>query len=152
MKISEEHKKQVQALQDLLQKTYDAEAGYKQVMTKAESEPLKDWLQIKARQRGEFANELDAQIRNFNAQPAEKGSTLGDAHRTWINVKTALSSNTDEALLEECVRGEEATVDEYAEQMKNTNFDPQTQKIITDQRDKVMSDLRTVRSLEEVVA
>ena len=152
MKISEEHKKQVHALQDLLQKTYDAEAGYKQVMTKAESEPLKDWLQIKARQRGEFANELDAQIRNFNAQPVEKGSTLGEAHRTWINVKTALSSNTDEALLEECVRGEEATVDEYGEQMKNTNFDPQIQKIITNQRDKVMSDLRTVRSLEEVVA
>lgn len=152
MKISEDYKKQVDSLQDLLQKTYDAEAGYKQVMTKAESEPLKDWLQTKARQRGEFANELDAQIRNFNEQPIEKGSTLGGAHRTWINVKTALSSNTDEALLEECVRGEEATVEEYGEQLKNTNFDPQVQSLITNQRDKVMSDLRTVKSLEEVVA
>lgn len=152
MKISEKHKKQVDALQELLQKTYDAEAGYKQVMTKAQNEPLKDWLQIKAKQRSAFANQLDEQIRNFNQEPLKKGSLLGDTHRTWIDLKTAISTNTDEAILEECVRGEEATVDEYSKQMNSGNFDPEVHNVIAYQREKVLSDLRTVRSLEEVVS
>jgi len=87
MKISNNKKQQVDALQNLLQKTYDAEAGYKQVMTKAENEPLKNWLQIRAARRSQFANELDAHIRNFNAEPVAKGSTLGIVHRDWIDGK-----------------------------------------------------------------
>ena len=151
MEISEQHKRQVNSLQELLQKTYDAEAGYKQVMTKAANTPLKNWLQEKAKQRAQFANELDAQIRNFNAEPIREGSTIGDVHRTWIDVKAALSSNTDEAILEECIRGEEATLDEYSKQMESETFDPSVHNIIAHQRSKVLSDLRTVRSLEEVV-
>ncbi|WP_299676069.1 PA2169 family four-helix-bundle protein [uncultured Dokdonia sp.] len=152
MKISENNKQQVEALQELLQKTYDAEAGYKQVMTKAEKEPLKNWLQEKAVRRSQFANELDAHIREFNAEPVAKGTTLGSAHRTWIDVKSALSFNTDEAILEECVRGEEATISEYNEQISNTNFAPEVRSLLENQKQMITSDLRTVKSLEEVVS
>ncbi len=152
MKISNNNKEQVNALQNLLQKTYDAEAGYKQVMTKAENEPLKKWLQIRAARRSQFANELDAHIRNFNADPVEKGTTLGSAHRTWINVKSAMSFNTDEAILEECVRGEEASINEYKEQISNVNFNPEVRGLLVNQKEMVMADLKTVNALEDVVS
>ena len=56
MNISEKNKEQVDALQELLEKNYDAEAGYQKVMTKAESRTLKSWLQDKAASRSHFAN------------------------------------------------------------------------------------------------
>ncbi|WP_299211481.1 PA2169 family four-helix-bundle protein [uncultured Dokdonia sp.] len=152
MKITDHTKEQVDALQELLQKTYDAEAGYKQVMTKAEKEPLKNWLQEKAARRSQFANELDLHIRKFNSEPVAKGTTLGNVHRTWIDVKSAMSFNTDEAILEECVRGEEATISEYKEQISNVNFNPEVRSLLESQKEMVAADLRTVKSLENIVS
>lgn len=148
----ENNKEQIDALQNLLQKTYDAEAGYKQVMTKAETTPLKNWLQNKAVRRSGFANELDARIRSFNETPIEKGSILASAHRTWIDVKSAMSSNTDAAILEECIRGEKATLEEYNTQIANVKFNPEVQHILQGQREQVTSDLKIVKTLEDIVS
>lgn len=150
MNISDKNKEQVDALQELLKKNYDAEAGYKQVMTKAESSTLKSWLQDKAASRSHFANELDAQIRSLNAEPATSGTTKGSLHRTWIDVKTALSSDTDEALLEECIRGEKASVSEYEEQMSNVAFNADIRNVLYGQKERIESSLSTVESLEEM--
>lgn len=152
MKISEHTQEQVDALQNLLQKTYDAEAGYKQVMTKAEKEPLKNWLQEKAVRRSQFANELDSHIRKFNAEPVAKGTALGTAHRAWIDVKSAMSFNTDEAILEECIRGEKSTINEYQDQISNVNFNPEVRTLLESQREVVSADLNTVKSLEDIVS
>lgn len=146
------NKEQVDALQNLLQKTYDAKAGYKQVMTKAENEPLKNWLQKKATHRSRFANELDARIRSFNETPISEGSVLGSTHRTWIDIKAAMSSNTDEAILEECIRGEKATLEEYNTQMERIKFNPEIQSVLQEQREHVTSDLKLVKSLEDIVS
>ncbi len=150
MNISDKNKEQVDALQELLKKNYDAEAGYKKVMTKAESSTLKSWLQDKAASRSHFATELDTQIRQLNAEPVSSGTTSGSLHRTWIDVKTALSSDTDESILEECIRGEKASVSEYEEQMSNVNFNSEIRNVLYGQKERIESSLNTVESLEEI--
>ena len=139
MKITKDNKELVNTLQDLLQKNYDAEAGYKQVMQKTENQPLKNWMQQKALQRNTFATELDFQIRKHNAEPKASGTLTGDLHRGWINVKSTLTSDTDEALLEECIRGEKASLTEYEEKLERFNEDSEIKTIIQTQ-------LTTVRS------
>ncbi|WP_299250279.1 PA2169 family four-helix-bundle protein [uncultured Lacinutrix sp.] len=151
MKTTENNQNLVNSLQDLLQKNYDAEAGYKQVMQKAQSEPLKNWLQQKALQRNTFATELDFQIRKHNAEPKASGTLKGDLHRGWINVKSTLTSNTDEALMEECIRGEKESVKEYEEQLGNFNTDTEIKTIIQSQLTTVKSALNTVKKLEDII-
>ncbi|RAJ18023.1 ferritin-like domain-containing protein [Olleya aquimaris] len=151
MKTTQSNQDTVNALQELLQKNYDAEAGYKQVMTKTENQHLKNWLQQKALQRNTFATELDHQIRKHNAEPKTDGTLKGDLHRGWINIKSTLSKDTDEALLEECIRGEKASVEEYESQLENFNNNPEIKTIVQSQLTTVKSALNTVKKLEDIV-
>lgn len=42
----------------------------------------------------------------------------GALHRGWVSVKTALSTQDDKAVLEECERGEDAAVARYRKALK----------------------------------
>lgn len=150
MELTKANKEAVGVLQELLQKNYDAEEGYKQVMIKVENRLLKNWLQVKAKQRNYFATQLDSLIRELGATPANDGTLLGSVHRTWIDLKTALSSNTDEAILEECIRGEKASVDEYENQLEKLNDHSNIKNLIYSQLESIKNALDTVKRLEDI--
>jgi uncharacterized protein (TIGR02284 family) len=146
----ENHKEIVSNLQGLLEKNYDAEKGYKKAMTNAKSPNLKKFLQKQAAQRSRFANELTQEIRGLNEEPKDSGSFTGDLHRAWIDIKTAVSGNEDEAVLEECIRGEKASVEEYDEKLENQNFPPQISSVLQKQASEIKQTLNRVKRLEDL--
>ncbi len=144
------HDEIVDNLQGLLEKNYDAEKGFKKAMEDAKSPNLKGFLKKQAAQRGRFANELTQELRNLNAQPKESGSATGTLHRAWIDIKSAVTGHTDESILEECIRGEKASWDEYSETLKNTNFPQNISSVVTKQATEVKTTLSQVKSLEDI--
>lgn len=146
----ENHKEIVSNLQGLLEKNYDAEKGYKKAMTNAKSPNLKQFLQKQAAQRSRFANELTQEIRGLNEEPKDSGSFTGDLHRAWIDIKTAVSGNEDEAVLEECIRGEKASVEEYDEKLEKQAFPPQISRVLEKQASEIKQTLNRVKRLEDL--
>jgi uncharacterized protein (TIGR02284 family) len=144
------HDKLVNNLQELLEKNYDAEKGFTKAMTDAKNPRLKNFLQHQAAQRSRFTTELTQEIRNLNEEPKESGSFTGDLHRTWIDIKSALSGNDDEAVLEECIRGEKASWDEYDNKLKNENFPPNIASVVEKQASEIHNTLSKVRTLEDI--
>ncbi len=144
------NKEMQDSLQELLQKNYDAEKGFKQVLEKAENPQLKSWMKKQAVQRSHFATEIDGELRKLNVEPKESGSVSGSAHRVWIDVKTALSMDKDESILEECIRGEKASVSEYEETLNNSYWTPNVKSMLTEQKNKVQASLSTVKRLEDL--
>lgn len=142
--------KGINGLQELLQKNYDAVNGYKQVMQKTENKPLKKWLSNQAAQRSEFATQIDKKLRAINQAPIEGGSSLAALHRTWIDVKTAVKPNTDEAILQECVRGEKASVSEYEAKIESDNYTGELNTLLVNQLGQIKSTLNVVKSLEDL--
>lgn len=150
MDNSNHNEKLVNSLQEILQKNYDAEKGYKEVMLKTESPHLKKWLQKKAVERSGFATEIDGELRKLGAEPRESGSFTGDVHRVWIDVKTALSANKDETIFEECIRGDKASVDEYNKQLKEPYMAGSAVPVLTKQKAKVEQALSACKQLEDL--
>lgn len=144
------HNTLVNNLQELLEKNYDAEKGFTKAMKDAENMRLKTFLQRQAAQRAKFVTELDHQLRALNETPKESGSTTGSLHRTWIDIKSALTGNEDEAVLEECIRGDKASVEEYEEKLKEENFPPQIQSVLQNQLMEIKSTLNEVKTLEDI--
>ena len=135
-------------LNELLEKNYDAEAGYKNAAEKVENSALKNYLLSRAQDRYDFGHELKAELKTFGQEP-EKGTSLaGDAHRLWMDLKTALTSDKDEAVLEEAIRGERAAVDEYDEILKEESLPSSTKSIITAQRNSVKNALNEAKRLK----
>ena len=135
-------------LNELLEKNYDAEKGYKLAAQKVKNERLKAFFTERAQERYDFGHELKSEIRNFGENPDKGSSLAGDAHRSWMNLKASLSNDKDEAVLEETVRGEKAAVEEYEDILKDSNIPASTGNILMKQKNAIVASLNEVKTLE----
>jgi len=136
-------------LNELLEKNYDAEKGYKLAAEKVKNSQLKSFFSARAQERYDFGHELKSEIRNFGENP-EKGSSLaGDAHRSWMNLKASLSNDKDEAVLEEAIRGEKAAVEEYESILKESEIPASTGNVLLKQKNAIIASLNEVKTLEK---
>ncbi len=62
-------------LNDLLEKTYDAEKGFKKAAENTEHKALKSYFQSKSKQRYDFGHELKTEIKSMG-QEVDKGDSL----------------------------------------------------------------------------
>ncbi|MCL8008762.1 ferritin-like domain-containing protein [Gelidibacter japonicus] len=144
------HKDTVNVLQGIIEKNYDAEKGYKKAMQDAKNPALKNFLKQQALQRSTFATAIDKELRDLGEEPKESGSITGSLHRAWIDIKSSVAGNDDEAVLEEVIRGEKASVDEYEDVMKKHTLAPKIQNVLQSQLRDIQGTLNRVKTLEDI--
>ena len=141
-------------LNELLEKTYDAKEGFTLAAEKVDNPSVKSFLESKADQRKNFAGELRQEIMQYGELPDEDGSFAANAHRTWMNIKTALSSNNEERILEEVQFGEKASLDEYNDILNDDDctFPTSTEALLKKQRSAIEAAINTAKRYEELVS
>lgn len=102
-------------LNEVLTRNYDAIEGYRNAADNIGSPALKSFFNDQVAERTRFAVELSSEIVRLGEQPVSEGSTKAALHRTWMDMKSAVASNNEEAVIEECIRGEQAACAEYKE-------------------------------------
>ena len=140
MKYSEKISKK---LNELLVKNYDAEKGYLNAIENVDSNNLKMFFKRRASERSEFAKELRTEILRYGELPENDGSLKGTMHRNWMTLKAKLSSNNEEAILEETIRGEEASLEEYNEILKENVLPPTIDSLLTKQKSAIQAAINT---------
>src|SRR2546427_137923 len=108
----------VDVLNDLLESCRDGEYGFRTSSENADSPDLKALFMRHSTECGVAARELEAEIRRLGGEPASGGTVAGALHRGWVSVKTALTSQDDKAVLEECERGEDSALAQYRKALK----------------------------------
>lgn len=144
-------KKLVNQLEEILEKNRDAQKGYAKAAENADSHSLKNYFNRKARERKSFNDALKAELVATYDEIDDDGSFTGTIHRTWMDIKNFFSGNSDEAMLEEAIRGDKASVEEYEEVLKDAALPMRVSTLIRDQNMKIRTDLNKIRSLEDLV-
>jgi len=141
-------------LNELLEKTYDAEKGFKQAADKVENTVINEFFTERADQRYKFGHELKDEIKAFGQSPDKGGSAKGTLHRSWINFKDLFSSNSEETMLEEVQRGEEAAIETYNDILHDKDFvlPPSTESLLMRQRNMIRETLETADLYEKAVS
>jgi uncharacterized protein (TIGR02284 family) len=139
-------------LNDLLTRNYDAAAGYGLATEKVRSRNLKHFFTLQEQERYKFGHELKKEILYYGETPDKGTSWQGDTHRTWMNIKSTLLSNTEEAILEETVRGERTAIKEYNSIIAGTTLPPSTKNMITRHRNNILNALTRVNTQEELAS
>lgn len=138
-------------LNTLLEKNYDAEKGYITAASNVDSKILTNYFDRKAAQRKQFADQLKAELKGLSQEPESSGSIAGSIHRTWMNTKALFSLNNDEAMLEEAIRGEKASLEDYDEVLNSGLYLPESiHEILTDQKNTIAYDTVTIKRLEDI--
>ncbi|MDN3492347.1 ferritin-like domain-containing protein [Winogradskyella bathintestinalis] len=137
-------------LNGLLEKNYDAEKGYHKAAENTDHTGLKSFFNRKAEQRRTFGYDLKSEIKSFGQEVDKGGSLTGSAHRAWMDVKALFSSDDAESMLEEAIRGEKASVDEYNDVINDTSLPSSTKSILMSQKNHIETDLSNIKSLENL--
>jgi uncharacterized protein (TIGR02284 family) len=137
-------------LNDLLEKTYDAEKGFKKAEENTDHASLKAYFKSKAQQRYDFGHELKSEIKSFGQEVDKGDSITGKAHRAWMDVKALFSSDDEEAMLEEAIRGEKAAIDEYNEVLEETSLPSSTAAVLRNQKQAIENGLSNIKKLEDL--
>jgi uncharacterized protein (TIGR02284 family) len=137
-------------LNELLEKNYDAEKGYLNAADSVDNKRLKIFFKNRASERSEFAKNLRTEILSYGQIPEDDGSIKGAMHRNWMSLKSLFSSNDEEAILEEAIRGEKASIEEYNEILKDNEFAPSTEKLLDKQKIKIQSAINSLMVEEEL--
>lgn len=135
----ETRKEIIAKLNQLLTRNYDAEKGYKEAAEDVEDPKLKKFFKTYVEQRYRFGHDLKGEIRNLGGD-FEKGkgtSVSGDLHRKWMNLKKAIASNSEEAIVEECRKGEMTTWEDYNEALGLQDLPPTTSSLLRDHKTKI---------------
>ncbi len=138
-------------LKDVIERNFDAYKGYEKAAEKVNNPQLASAFRDQSIQRKKFALELETEANILGAEAREKmedGTFEGTLHRGWMDVKTAFSANKDEAVLEECLRGEKDSLENYNELIGQTNFAGASHSLITKQRDTVQACINDLTLLE----
>ncbi|MDA0177639.1 PA2169 family four-helix-bundle protein [Mesoflavibacter profundi] len=139
-------------LNELLVKNYDAEKGYLNAMDNVEDKNLKIFFKRRASERSQFAKELRTEILRYGEVPEDSGSFKGTMHRNWMTLKSTFSSNNEDKILEEAIRGEEASLEEYDKLMKENNLPPTIDELIFRHRNAIQAAINTEKVHEELVS
>jgi uncharacterized protein (TIGR02284 family) len=134
-----QNKENISTLNGLMETLKDGEEG------------LKSLFNEYSRQRARFTKALQTQVQSLGESRSEMSSSAAGAlHRAWINLKSAVTSGDDHAILSECERGEDSAVKEY-EKALNDDLSPSLREIVSSQYSEVKNAHDRVRTLRDAI-
>lgn len=108
----------ISVLNDLIQTCKDGEEGFRVCAEDISDPQMKSFFVDRSRKCADSARELQEQVLGLGGK-AETGSSVSSAlHRRWIDIKSAITGHDDEAILNECERGEDIAVQNYRDALE----------------------------------
>ncbi|GAA3998333.1 hypothetical protein GCM10022631_06410 [Deinococcus rubellus] len=126
-------------LQYLLGTLRDGEKGFNEAAEHAKDASLKQLLRARSSQRAEMASAIETHLMQGGEKPKSGGSVGAALHRTWINVRDAVTGKDDSSVVAETVRGEDAAVKNYQDVLKETDLPGDVRSLVESQYAQIQS-------------
>ena len=149
--MEDKNKKPVEVLNELLERNYDAEKGYKKAAEDIENTTLKEFFRDYSGPRYNFGHEIKEEIRKLGGEPEKGSGVRSNLHRTWIDVKSLLTGKDTEAVVKECIRGETTALEDYEDALKRQDLPVTTREVVQRQHDKIQSAVNRLNQIENTL-
>ena len=144
-----QQKEIISTINSLIETLKDGQKGFQEAAEGVKDPNLKSLFSGYSQQRARFASELQSQARNLGeSEPEKTSSAAGAMHRAWIDIKSAITSGDDAAILAECERGEDSAVNEYKKAMED-DLNSLLREIVSRQYSEVKSSHDRIKTLRD---
>jgi uncharacterized protein (TIGR02284 family) len=146
--MADSTKDYLSTLNDLIETCKDGEQGFRDAADGVKRADLKSIFNEYARQRTQFANELQRHVMRLGGDPETSGSATGAMHRGWLNLKSAITGKDDEAILNEAERGEDVAVESYQSALER-DLPSDLRAVVEDQYQQILQAHNQVKALRD---
>src|SRR5882762_7835659 len=144
-----QQKEIISTINSLIETLKDGQEGFKEAAEAVKDSDLKSLFSEFSEQRARFAAELQSEAMSLGeTEPEESSSAAGAMHRAWIDLKSAVTSGDDHAILAECERGEDYAVKEYEKAM-NDNLPAPLREIVSRQYSEIKNAHDRIKNLRD---
>ena len=140
----------IDTLNDLLEACRDGEYGFAACADHTSSTDLRELLLRHAGECRTAGLELQTLIRQLGGEADEGGSVSGALHRGWVSVRGTLGGYSDQAMLDECERGEDAAVASYRKALR-TNLPTAIRNVVERQAQGAQRNHDQVKSMRDAL-
>src|SRR4051812_25888650 len=138
-------------LNHLIETCKDAERGFRHVADYASDPAVKTLFLDIASQRARFAADLVPHAQRLGGARDAEGTTAAALHRTWIDLRNALSKDHRGAVVHEAERGEHFSLGVYRDALDGI-LPPTVRDVVEAQYQEIVSTGLRLRSLDAPVA
>jgi uncharacterized protein (TIGR02284 family) len=140
----------ISTLNDLIETSKDGEQGFNTCAEDLSDPQVKTLFSNRAQACAMAAAELQEFVRAFGGDPETRSSMSGTLHRRWVDIKSAITGKDDEAILNECERGEDVAVRSYRRALEK-DLPPNVRVVVERQFEGVMRNHDQVKALRDQV-
>lgn len=134
-------------LNGLVETSKDGEKGFRTAAENSKSSELKAVFLKRADDCASGAAELQQLVAGRGDTPEQGGSIAGALHRGWLNLRTAVTSRDEVAILDECERGEDVAKAAYRKALDENSLPEDIRSVIQRQYDGVIRNHDQIRDL-----
>lgn len=138
----------ISTLNNLIETCKDGQNGFQAAADGVKNSDLKTLFHTYSQQRAEFAGELQAEVRRLGGDPEQTGSIAASLHRGWIDIKSAVTGEDENAVISECERGEDSAVRNYEDALRDEDLPADIRSIVERQFAQVKEAHDRIRALE----
>ena len=139
----------VKMLNELIETCKDGEYGFSTCAEHAQSAELRTLFRNRAQDCRTGGQQLQELVRECGGKPDERGSATGAIHRGWVAALGTIAGASDERMLEEAERGEDAAVARYRKALKQDGLPPSVRGVIERQMTGVLRNHDQVKALRD---
>ncbi len=138
----------IDILNTLIETSRDGEKGFTTCADDAKDASLRAYFTICATRCRESVHTLEKLVTIKGGAPESSGSVLAPLNRAWINLRAAISSNSDLAVLDECERAEDSAIGVYQLAIEK-DLPPDVRPIVQSQLSGAQENHDRVRALRD---
>ncbi|MBW8911350.1 MAG: PA2169 family four-helix-bundle protein [Sphingomonas sp.] len=120
----------VSTLNSLIKTTLDSVKGFEDAAENVDATRFSSQFREFAQERRQVVTSLQGEVRRLGGNPEDDSSFLAAAHRTFMNLKDAVTGRDDKAVVEEVERGEDYIKEKYQAALRDTDVSPQVRQVI----------------------
>jgi uncharacterized protein (TIGR02284 family) len=128
----------VTTLNSLIATTIDSINGYQESADAVENRQFRELFQELARDRQ-------------GGNPEDDGTTLAAAHRTFVDLKSAITGRDDKAVINEVERGEDHIKDKYEAALNDSGLSAEARQVVQESYQSVRRGHDRVRDLKHAL-